>query len=378
VILSVIYLFLALIYAMVIFYFYWGLFRLPKIKTGGFTPRVSVLVPARNEEDSILRCLKSLWSQTYPKDQFEVFIIDDHSTDATAAVVERFILDKPNFTLLRHDKTPLKPTFKKQALDFGLKSVTGKVIMTIDADTVAQPKWIEKILGNYKSKTGMVAGLITFDKELETSIFHKMQTLEFAGIVFCGVGAVGNRNPVICNGSNLSYRLKAFKDAGGYKGNEHLPSGDDDLLLQKIHTQTNWDITYALSPGSINYTAPISTLKGFLNQRARWASKSLHYPKKWLLLLMLSVYFFYAFTLLLIPLCFLQLFSWKIYLVGIILKIVPEYLILMKGLKILNRRELIWYFIPAQFFQSLYVLIVGFLGFSKKYTWKGLNGNSLS
>jgi len=378
VLLSITYLALAVIYALVIIYFYLGLFRLPRVKPANFSPKVSILVPARNEEASILRCLKSLWNQSYPKEKYEVIIIDDHSTDATAAVVELFIESKPNFTLLRHNKSPLTPTFKKQALDFGLKSVTGDLIMTIDADTVAQPKWIEEILGHYQSNTGMVAGLITFDKELETTIFHKIQTLEFAGIVFCGVGAVGNNNPVICNGSNLSYRLKAFKDAGGYKGNEHLPSGDDDLLLQKIHTQTNWEITYSLSPASINYTAPISSLKGFINQRARWASKSLHYPKRWLLLLMLSVYFFYAFTLILIPLSIFQLFSWKIYLVGILLKIFPEYLILMKGLKILNRRELIWYFIPAQFFQSLYVLIVGFLGFNKKYTWKGKNGNSLS
>jgi cellulose synthase/poly-beta-1,6-N-acetylglucosamine synthase-like glycosyltransferase len=251
---------------------------------------VTVLVPARNEEKNITHCINSLWNQTYPKEWYKVIIVDDQSTDNTAAVVEMLITDKSNFQLLRHPRHERQPTFKKQALKYVLKNVHSEIVMTIDADTAAQPSWIERMVGQYDPETGLVAGLVTFFPEYEKTIFHKIQTLEFAGIVFCGVGAVGNNNPLICNGSNLSYRLKAFQDTGGYDGNEFLPSGDDDLLLQNIHKRTPWKIKYSLSHDTINYTRSLDTLADFLNQRSRWASKSLHYPQKWLLVIMLLIY----------------------------------------------------------------------------------------
>ncbi len=337
---------------------------------------VSVLVPARNEEDVVLQCLQSLWAQDFPKELYKVYVIDDHSTDNTAAIVEEFIKDKPNFSLLRHQKDPARSTFKKQALKFALREVDSDIVMTIDADSVALASWIKKMVSHYDTDTGLVAGLVTFLPELERGFFHKIQTLEFAGIVFCGVGAVGHDNPLICNGSNLSYRLQAFKDAGGYQGNEYLPSGDDDLLLQNFHNKTSWKIKYAIDPETINYTIPVNSLSEFINQRARWASKSLHYPKKWLFLIMFAIYVYYALIILLIPLVILGLFPWQIYLIGLLLKMIPEALIISRGLKTLGRRHLRRYFLFAQIFQVIYVLIVGFMGFFKRFSWKGLDGNS--
>jgi cellulose synthase/poly-beta-1,6-N-acetylglucosamine synthase-like glycosyltransferase len=335
------------------------------------------LVPARNEEDVIVECLQSLWEQDYPKNLYKVYVVDDHSTDNTAGIVEAFIKDKPNFTLLRHQKDPAHFTFKKQALKFALQKVDSEIVMTIDADSVALTSWIKKIVNHFDADTGLVAGLVTFQPELERSLFHKIQTLEFAGIVFCGVGAVGHNNPLICNGSNLSYRLQAFKDAGGYQGNEFLPSGDDDLLLQNFHNKTSWNIKYAIDSETINYTTPVDSLSDFINQRSRWASKSLHYPKKWLFLVMFVIYVYYALIILLFPLVFIGLFPWQIYLVGLLLKMTPEALIISRGLKILGRRQLRRYFFFAQIFQVFYVLIVGFMGFFKRFKWKELHGTTV-
>ncbi|MDX5480868.1 MAG: glycosyltransferase, partial [Hymenobacteraceae bacterium] len=63
-------------------------------------PRISILVAARNEEFTILRCLKAIERLNYPKDKIEVLIGDDDSADATRAVVEDFIRDKPNYTCI--------------------------------------------------------------------------------------------------------------------------------------------------------------------------------------------------------------------------------------------------------------------------------------
>ena len=360
---------LAVIYGSVIFYFYIGLNRI-RNKTGNSRLTVSVLVPARNEENNIISCLESLHSQSYPKELYEVIIIDDNSTDNTSDLVQEYIQDKPNFRLIRKKNEGDQRTFKKQALKSALNSVKNEIVMTIDADTVANKRWIELMTAQYEHNTGLVAGLVSFPRNNENTLFKKIQTLEFAGIVFAGVGSVGNNIPLICNGSNLSYRLKAFTEAGGYDANIHLPSGDDDLLLQNIHGKTNWRVKYSLIADTINYTRAADRFPAFINQRARWASKSLHYPKKWVFLLMLSLYLYYLSILIFGILTVSGYFPVSIFVIGIGVKLATEVFVISKALKILNRRDLWIYFFPAQVFQIIYVLLVGVLGLFNKFTWR--------
>jgi cellulose synthase/poly-beta-1,6-N-acetylglucosamine synthase-like glycosyltransferase len=70
----------AALYAIIIIIFFIGIYRI-KTSTNNFKPFVSVLVPARNEEQKIIECLRSLNQQSYPTNQFEVIVIDDHSID---------------------------------------------------------------------------------------------------------------------------------------------------------------------------------------------------------------------------------------------------------------------------------------------------------
>lgn len=360
---------LGLLYSGIIFYFYIGILRLPRYKQP-FFPRVSVLVPARNEEKHILECLESLADQSYPDDLYEVIVIDDRSEDATAMLVDKFAAAHPRFKLVRHTGNGRQPTYKKQALKYGLQFAGNEIIMTIDADTVAQPRWIEQMMANYDDQTGLVAGLITFNPAAEEGLFDKLQTLEFAGIVFCGVGAAGNDNPIICNGSNLSYRRRAFEEVGGYDGNLHLPSGDDDLLLQNIHGKTNWKIRYSVDPETINYTQPVDSLRGFLNQRARWASKALHYPTRWIFLPLFAIYLFYVLIFVSVPLLMLNWLSLPLFIAAVLCKTVPEFLLIRRGLRILGRTDLLPLFPVAELFQVPYILYAGFMGFFQKYSWK--------
>lgn len=364
-----VYLIFAAFYSAVIFYFFVGLSRTSRGGDGELLT-VSVLVPARNEALNIGKCLESLDKQTYPRDRFQVVVIDDQSTDGTAEVVQEFIRHKPNFKLLRHKPTHARPTFKKEALKFALQQVKSDLIMTIDADTIARPGWIKKMVARYDRRTGLLAGLVTFLPESEKRIFHKLQTLEFAGIVFCGVGSAGNNRPIMCNGSNLSYRLEAFREVGGYQGHLHLPSGDDDLLMQNIHNRTNWQVKYSLDPGTINYTTPVDSIRGFLNQRARWASKSIHYPSKWIFAVLLSIYLFYLQTFFYLPATLSGLIDFRFFLAGILLKMVPEFLVVFKALKVLNRMDLLSYFLLGEMFQVPYILYAGLMGFFHKYSWK--------
>ncbi|MFQ5584685.1 MAG: glycosyltransferase family 2 protein, partial [Calditrichia bacterium] len=274
--------------------------------------------------------------------------------------------------LLPHRIDGPTPTYKKSAITYGLSFAQGEIIMTTDADCLVKPQWVESMVSQYDEETGMVAGIIAYERSTEKSLLHKLQTLEFSGLVFAGVGAVGINSPIICNGSNLSYRRKAFEEVGGFQGHDHLPSGDDDLLMQNLHNRTNWKIKYNLSPQAVNYTQPAANVKKFLQQRSRWASKGAHYPGFKIFAMLLAVYLFYFALFLCLPLALLGWFSLKIWLIGFSLKIIPEILIVRKALLFLNRRDLLPYIFVAEILQIPYILIAGFRGFFKLFKWNSL------
>lgn len=377
----------AVFYFLLIALFLFGILISKKQKPGAndWKPVVSVLIPARDEAANIAMTMESLRRQSYPPDKLEVFVIDDHSNDNTgevaSAFIEKYHLD--NFKLLTHRTDGKMPTYKKAAIAFALEQAGGEIIMTTDADCVLSPQWVESMVKQYDNETGMVAGLVTFSPQQSSeypeserphressSIFSKLQTLEFAGIVFAGVGAVGIGKPLICNGSNLSYRRQAFDDVDGFSGHDHLPSGDDDLLMQSIHKKTNWKIKYNLEKSSINYSHPLKSVPGFLNQRSRWASKGVHYPGIWISTMLFFIYLFYAGLLLLTPLAMVGLFPASLLIAGFLLKLIPEFLVITQALIILDRKDLFSLFLLAEIFQVPYVVIVGFRGFFNLFKWK--------
>ena len=363
-----------LVYAAVIGAFAIGVYRarrrLPA--SNGWQPRVSVLIPARNEALTIRSVLQGLSRQTYPRERMEVLIIDDHSSDGTAEVACRFIEQRglTHFRVLAHRTNGIRPSYKKAAITFGLQYADGEVILATDADCRVQPGWVASMVRQYGSQSGLVAGLITFEKRLEKGLFQKLQTLEFAGLVFAGVGAAGVGKPLICNGANLSYRRQAFDEVGGFQGHDHLPSGDDDLLMQTIHKRTHWQVHFNLERESIVYTRPVKTLSQFYHQRARWASKGVHYPGASTFLLLFSIYLFY---LVLLAAGIGWVAGWvpgRWVAGGLALKILPELLVLWQGLSVLNRRDLLLYLPLAELAHIPYIVLMGFAGFFKLFRWK--------
>ena len=107
-------------------------------------PKVSVLVPARNEAATIGTLLKALTTQSYPASQLEIIVIDDHSEDETAAIVQTF----SNVSLLRLQENGIN-SFKKKALEKGVALATGELIVCTDADCLPGPHWIERMALQY-------------------------------------------------------------------------------------------------------------------------------------------------------------------------------------------------------------------------------------
>jgi chlorobactene glucosyltransferase len=109
-------------------------------------PFISVIVPVRNEERKIARCLKSLLKQNYPK--FEIIVIDDRSTDASFQIISQIAQEHKDIKVLSCHETRLGWLGKCNALDFASRHASGTWLVFTDADTYHQPNSLRDALSS--------------------------------------------------------------------------------------------------------------------------------------------------------------------------------------------------------------------------------------
>ncbi|MDZ7340209.1 MAG: glycosyltransferase [candidate division KSB1 bacterium] len=369
-ILLLVLIFVSLLYVFKITMFFAGLFKL-SIGHSRQQFRVTILVPARNEEQNIGCCLESLVRQSYPKTMLEIIVIDDDSQDRTAEIVREYCQHHANVRLLSLGRCPTGVAPKKRALQFGVDAAQGEIIFTTDADCVAAPEWVEQMIAYFEPDVGMVVGWVLFASDKLTSLFHKIQALEFLGLTAAGMGSIGLGEPIIANGANLAFRKTTFREVHGYRDEQHIISGDDDLLLQKIDRTTGWKIRGAISPTTFVYTQPMSNLNDFINQRIRWASKGFRYKKIGLVIFLVATYLFYLLLMISLPFSIRYFSVFPYPGLALLLKLIVDFLIIAKATAMVHQPRLTKYFLLAELFQIPYIIYVGFASIVQKFEWKG-------
>ena len=103
--------------------------------------QISIIIPARNEEENIGHCLQSIIEQSYPKHLFEVLVVDDHSTDNTAAIIESFAAHNVKLISLKDYLSANEiNSYKKKAIEISIQQSNGELIVTSDADCIFPKK----------------------------------------------------------------------------------------------------------------------------------------------------------------------------------------------------------------------------------------------
>jgi len=346
-----------------------GLKRLPYIKQTPISDEfISVIIPFRNESDNILISLNSLASQNYPQEKFEVIYVNDSSTDDSYDKIIN--AQKPiNFKVISLSEVSHDRAFKKKAVSYGIENSNGGIIITTDADCTHNQNWLRELISGFDSATGFISGPVSFNER--QSIFTKIQSLEFAGLVLSGAGLIGIGKPIICNGANLAFRRSVYHQLHGYHDQMHLSSGEDELLMQKIAAETDYSVKFCWNKDAVVFTQPNENIRNFFQQRKRWASKGLFYKNKLLIISLVLIYLFYLGITVQI---LLSLFLSKLFLISfglsLISKFVIEYKILTKGVNFLFRDNLMKYFFLTEIFQIFYLTLAGFLGIIGNYKWK--------
>lgn len=356
-------------YLIFLFKIYLGLNKLsPQEKE--FIPQefVSVIIPFRNEEKNIFNTYACLAKQIYPAEKFEIIFVNDSSDDNSLQLLES-IPKKGNISIYSVPKDYSVNAHKKKAIRFGIEKSKGEIIVTTDADCFHPTNWLKNLLKFMDEKTGFVSGPVEFKSD--RNIFEKIQRLEFAGLVITGAGLIGSQNPIICNAANIAYRKKAFEEVGGFTYQMSLSSGDDELLMQKIHRDTDFKIKFALDKNTIVATEANPSVKDFYHQRKRWASKGLFYADRLLLIKLILIFLFYL-SLLVQPVLgiFLSVNFFLTFFMSLVLKILVEYLILKKGTALLFDSVILKPFLITEILQVPYILVSGFMGMFGNLVWK--------
>ena len=262
-------------------------------------PFISIIISARNEEQNIGHCIRSIIDQKYPQNKYETIIVDDHSTDKTVSIIQSF--QKQNIRIIflaDYTENKILNSYKKKSIATAMQFAKGELIATTDADCVLPDRWLEILAAFYKDKESFfIAMPVAFQDPLPTdSIVKKVlkifQSIDFMALQGITGASVQNKFHGMCNGANLAYEKKIFYAVNGFEGIDELASGDDMLLMHKIQKVNPQKVMFLKSPEVIVQTRPAETLKEFMNQRIRWASKAEKYTDKTITLVLFLVYFF--------------------------------------------------------------------------------------
>lgn len=354
-------------YSTLIIYYWQGWRSTPEYlpQQKAFSTRVSIIIPARNEEENIPALLQALQKQTYPRNLFEIIVVNDHSEDDTVEIVKQF----QHVILINLENDTLN-SYKKKAIEQGIGAASGKLIITTDADCIPPSAWLETIVSFYEeAKPALIAAPVILLNN--SSVLQVFQALDFLVLQGITGASVHKKIHSMSNGANLAYEKKAFEEIYGFKGIDNIASGDDMLLMHKIEKEKSGKIDYLKSNSATVSTQPMKTWKDFFNQRIRWASKARFYNDKRIFWALFLVYLFnLSFLLLLIEGFWLPVL-WLYFLILLIAKTIIEFPFVYSVAKYFNRQSLLKYFF---FFQPLhigYTLIAGWLGQFTKYEWKG-------
>ena len=247
---------------------YYALFGVPQQRSfqriaGIFQPKVTVLIPAHNEEAVVGVLLERVTVLTYPKEKLEVFVIDDASTDQTGEIADEFA-NRYGYTKVIHRK--MGGRGKSSALNEGFRFSGGEIILTFDADYYPQRDIIEKLVAPFVDpEVGAVQGRVTVANE-EESFVSKIVTLERIGGYRVDQEARDSLGLIPQYGGTVGgFRRDVLEKIGGW--DIRMLAEDTDLTIRC--TLNGYQVRYVRDAEC--YEEAVTTWRAYWNQRYRWA-----------------------------------------------------------------------------------------------------------
>lgn len=222
-------------------------------------PSVTIIVPALNEELTVAATVDSLLALNYPKDKFELLLIDDGSNDKTLEVFNTY-KNNPQVRVF----TKKNDGSKFAALNFGLEHTRTELVGCLDADSFVDPDALKHIVPHFENETVMAVTPSVRVHEPKTILQH-IQRVEYSWGVFQRRILSSMDALYVTPGPFSIFRVSVFKELGGYRRAHHTEDMEMALRMQK----NKYKIANAM--GANVYTVTPDKLNGLLKQRTRWS-----------------------------------------------------------------------------------------------------------
>jgi cellulose synthase/poly-beta-1,6-N-acetylglucosamine synthase-like glycosyltransferase len=329
---------------------------------------ISIIASFKNEEDNVIDFIRQIEKQNYPTDLFELIIIDDKSTDSTAALLNDTLKKSTiNYRIIQQQEH----IGKKKNIALGIHESKGNIIITTDADVIDRHQnWLVRI-SEYFSAESCDMLIMPIDYINSKHILTQFQIIENLALTALNMGYTSINKAFMCNGANLAFTKKAYQLANGYQSHINVSSGEDVLLLEDIKKQKSRKILYGFNTELIVRTKPIIDLSDFISQRVRWAYKAKFNPNKFNLLFSLLIVagnmLFLALALAIIKqsstICYFSIFA--------TCKLLFDFLLLLLASAFLKRNSKLVWLIPFECIYWAYSFLIGVLSIFWKPKWKG-------
>lgn len=333
----------------------------------------SIIIPFRNEAESLSPLLKSLSQLNYPTTHFEIIMVNDASTDDSKEVIQR-ILSQQNFQQLSkvicvYDTERVSNSPKKDAITVGVSKASYPWVVTTDADCRVPKYWLD-VFDEYIQihQPDCIAAPVKFVGP--SSFLTRFQILDILSLQAATIGGFGLGHPFICNGANFTYSKTAFKAVNGFQGNNHVASGDDVFLLQKFSKTKTFKVDYLKSYKVIVTTSVAPNLRALIAQRIRWVSKTKQTGHKVSIAMGLIILLSNLLCAGLIPLFIIGVLSLKSIGLIYLIKFGMDFLLIFKSARFFNQEPVLLSYPFVSLLYPFFSVYIALSSFVVHYKWK--------
>ncbi len=332
-------------------------------------PNISIIVIARNEERHIEECLSSITNNDYPINQYEIILIDDHSTDRTSELASKLGIDNLRVLhLCDYDCSSFGKAYKKAGQYYAIQEAKHELILQTDADCVCPKYWIGN-MSEALSSASLVTGPINITGD--NSFLSRWQTFENMGTMAATHAGISKKLWFSANAANMAY-AKGLYNQYAQNISRTEASGDDLFLINWMHQQGH-KVNYLKSKDAIVETGGQESLTSLYRQRLRWATKTKGYDQSGIKFLMGAIFLFHLFIIVCVAGAIAgNNTSFYCAFILYIVKWIADLFLLRNVAPFFGDK---YSFARSPFFSlahSLYIVFIGFCGLLfKDYSWKG-------
>lgn len=351
------------------FYLAWRRLKETTIVQSKSTESISIIIAIRNEAENIEKLLISLLKQNYPKDFFEIIIVDDHSNDNSREIIELF-KQNHNSIKLSFYQLDKRENGKKAALRFAYKKATKDILLFTDGDCYAPPLWLQYTALAFRDKEiKMLLGGVKIGRTHKA--FQNFQSLELLSLIGSGAGAAALQNPIMSNGANMAIRSSSLKDIKLKNTKIQIASGDDVFLMLEIKkTFGAKAIRFVKNPNHFIETIAENSWKELINQRLRWVSKSGAYTDPFLITTSVIILATNLSILILLIASFFFLTLWKVLFMVWGLKALVDYFFLRNITTYVSQSKLLRHYPLVATIYPFFIVFTALIGQFTSFHWK--------